>query len=150
MRYEYTNGFDPVFIQLCHELDAFLNDLVGGEEKRLQYIPHNRLEEIHNAIVAYYEDTPVACASFKHYDNETAEVKRVFIKQEYRGKGISKKMMELLEQSAKAQGYKKFVLECGEPLVAAMRLYKTIGYCIIPNYGPYRCMSDSICMGKIL
>lgn len=93
---------------------------------------------------------PVGSASFKKCDDECAEVKRVFVKQEYKGKGISSKLMELLENAAREQGYRYQVLEFGEPLVAAMALYKKIGYEIIPNYGQCKDMPDSICMKKEL
>lgn len=49
----------------------------------------------------YDNDIPVGSASFKKYDDECAEVKRVFIKEEYRGRGISNKLMELLEDLAR-------------------------------------------------
>ena len=106
MRFIYTNGENPDFIELCHYLDNFLNELVGGEKNRAEYIPYNKLDDIHDVIVAYDEDIPVGSAGFKKYDDECAEVKRVFIKREYRGKGISKKLMELLEERAKKEGYK--------------------------------------------
>ena len=150
MRFSYTDGSNPDFIELCHGLDKFLNELVGGEENRAEYISYNQLDDIHDVIVAYDDDIPVGSASFKKYDDECAEVKRVFIKQEYRGRGISNKLMELLENVAKGQGYHYLILESGEPLVAAMALYRKIGYKVIPNYGQYKDMPDSVCMRKKL
>lgn len=150
MRFIYTNGENTDFIELCHELDDFLNKLVGGEKNRAEYIPYNKLDDIHDVIVAYDEDIPVGSAGFKKYDDECAEVKRVFIKREYRRKGISKKLMELLEERAKNKGYKYLILESGEPLAAAMSLYRKIGYKVIPNYGQYKDMPDSVCMKKEL
>ncbi len=41
MRFEYTDGNNKDFIELCHGLDDFLNELVGGEENRAEYIPYN-------------------------------------------------------------------------------------------------------------
>lgn len=146
----YTDGNNSDFIELCHGLDSYLNELVGGEEKRAEYIPYNQLDDIHDVILVYDNGIPVGCASFKKYDNECAEVKRVFIKQGYRGKGISKMLMEQLENAARKKGYRYLILESGEPLVAAMALYKKIGYKIIPNYGQYKDMPDSICMKKKL
>lgn len=150
MRFINTDGGNSDFIELCHDLDSFLNELVGGEENRAEYIPYNQLDDIHDVIIAYDDDIPVGSASFKKYDDESAEVKRVFIKQEYRGKGISNKLMELLENVAREQGYRYLILESGEPLVAAMALYRKIGYEVIPNYGQYKDMPDSICMKKKL
>lgn len=149
MKFVYTDGENSDFIELCHALDGFLNELVGGEEKRAEYIPYNRLDDIHDVFIAY-DDIPVGIASFKKYDDECAEVKRVFIKREYRGRGISNKLMELVENTAKKQGYRYMILESGEPLVAAMALYRKLGYKVIPNYGQYVNMSDSVCMKKSL
>lgn len=148
MRFEYTDGCNTDFIELCRGLDNFLNELVGGEENRTAYIPYNKLDDIHDVILAYDGDIPVGSASFKKYDDESAEVKRVFIKQEYRGRGISNKLMELLEDAAREKGFRYLILESGEPLVAAMALYRKIGYEAIPNYGQYVDMADSVCMRK--
>lgn len=93
------------------------------------------LNDIHDVIIAYDGNKAVCCASFKKYDDECAEVKRVFICDEYRGKGISKKLMENLENSARNKGFIYLILESGEPLVAAMKLYRSLGYYVIPIYG---------------
>ena len=150
MRFVYTDGGSLDFMELCHELDDFFNELVGGEENRAEYIPYNQLDDIHNVVVAYDDDIPVGSASFKKYDDECAEVKRVFVKEEYRNKGIANELMELLENTAREQGYRYLILESGAPLVAAMALYRKIGYKVIPNYGQYREMPNSICMKKEL
>jgi len=150
LRFEYTDGNNQDFVLLCHELDRFLNELVDGEKNRSQYIPYNQLDDIHDVVLAYDNGVPIGCASFKNYDAACAEVKRVFVRKEYRGIGVSKRLMELLEESAKEKGCTYFILESGEPLVAAMKLYYNIGFKVIPNYGQYKCMPESICMKKKL
>ena len=150
MRFEYTDGCNKDFVELCHELDKFLNELVGGEENRAEYIQYNKLEDIHDVVIAYDGNVPVGSASFKKYDDENAEVKRVFVKEKYRRHGISYNLMKMLEERASEKGYKYFILESGEPLVAAMALYRKIGYKVIPNYGQYADMEDSVCMKKEL
>lgn len=150
MRIEYTDGRDRNFIELCHELDDFLNEIVGGEENRTEYLQYNKLDDIHDVVVAYENDVPVGSASFKKYDDECAEVKRVFVKKEYRGRGISNILMKMLEERAREKGFKYFILESGEPLVSAMALYRKSGYKVIPNYGQYVDMEESVCMKKKL
>ena len=150
MKFEYTDGQNKDFIELCHGLDEFLNELVGGEENRAEYIQYNKLDDIHDVVIAYDNDIPVGSTSFKKYDDENAEVKRVFVKEEYRGQGISNELMKMLEQRAREKGFKYFILESGEPLVSAMALYRKIGYKVIPNYGQYVNMEESICMKKKL
>ena len=56
MKFVYTDGSNLDFIELCHELDGVLNELVGGEANRAEYIPYNQLDDIHNVIVAYDGD----------------------------------------------------------------------------------------------
>lgn len=75
IRFLQSDGSNLVFVELCHELDIFLNELVGGKENRAEYIPYNQLDDIHNAILVYDHNTPIGCAAFKKYNNECAEVK---------------------------------------------------------------------------
>lgn len=86
-------------------------------------------------ILVYDNNISVGCASFKRYGDDCAEVKRVFVKFQYRGKGVGIKLMELLEKSAREQGYQYMILETGELLAEAMTLYRKTGYKFIPNYG---------------
>lgn len=150
MRFQYTDGRNPDFIALCHQLDDFLNQMAGGEENRAQYLPYNTLEDIHHVIVAYDGTTPAGCAAFKEYDQQHAEVKRVFVRAEYRGRGLGRQLLQALETWARQKGYAYLILESGEPLTAAMRLYRSMGYEVIPNYGPYAGMLESVCMEKKL
>jgi GNAT superfamily N-acetyltransferase len=150
MKCVYTDGNNHDFIELCRQLDHNLDELVGGFEQRKKYVRYNTLENIHDVVLFYDDDKPCACASFKHYDEGTAEMKRVFIKQEYRGQGLSKELIQTLEELAKKKGYRKMILETGKPLIAATKLYKRIGYKIMDNYGQYQNMTESICMSKEL
>lgn len=144
----YTDGRNQDFISLCRLLDDYLNEIAGGEEKRAQYIPYNTLGDIHNVVLAYNKGALAGCATFRAYEEGVAEVKRVFIKKEYRGKGIAKQMMACLEKNARIKGFKKLILETGKPLVEAISLYLGIGFVVTDNYGPYQCMPESICMQK--
>ena len=148
MEFIYTDGRNDDFVMLCHKLDEYLNEIVGGEKQRKEYVQYNALEDIHDVILIYDDKRPIACAGFKLYDGDIAEVKRVFLIAEYRGKGISKLLMSALEDKAKRQGYSSLILETGKPLTSAMGLYQKIGYRIVDNYGQYKDMRESICMRK--
>lgn len=150
MKYVYTDGNNKDFAVLCSMLDDYLNDIVGGEKQREKYAQYNTLENIHDVIVVYDGGEAVACGSFKHYEKGVAEVKRVFVRGDYRGRGISKHVMVTLEEKAKEKGYKSLILETGNILAAAFAMYKNLGYDIIENYGQYAGMSESVCMRKEL
>jgi putative acetyltransferase len=145
-----TDGENKDFIRLCELLDDNLNELVGGEKQRAQYVQYNHLTHIHDVFIMYDNEYPIACASFKHYEKGIAEVKRVFVRKEYRGQGISKQLLIRLEEKAKEKGYHRLILETGKMLREANELYKNIGYEIIENYGQYKDMNDSVCMQKDL
>ena len=59
-------------------------------------------------------------------------------------------LFRLVRAKTREKGYHYLILESGEPLIAAMALYRKIGYKVIPNYGQYKDMPDSICMKKKL
>lgn len=144
----YTDGSDKDFVKLCKMLDDNLNEIVGGEVQRSQYNQYNTLGDIHDVVLAYCDNIPVGCASFKFFDERSAEVKRVYVQKEYRGKGISKRMMTAIEERARSRGFSALILETGAPLIEAMGLYTSLGFKIIENYGTYKNMRESICMQK--
>lgn len=146
----FTDGNDGRFVALCKELDEYLNFIVGGEKQRSQYTPLNTLENIHDVALVIEDGQAVACGSFKAYAPNTAEVKRVFTKVDFRNRGYSKGILAALEARALTRGFTKMILETGAPLKEAYRLYRQLGFYTIPNYGQYANMPESICMEKIL
>ena len=146
----HTNGQNQDFILLCTMLDNALDEIVGGKKQREHYVQFNTLHDIHDVVVIYHKDIPIGCGGYKRYSTETAEIKRVFVRKDYRGKGISKVIMSLLENQARNDGYKSLILETGKPLTAAVNLYNIIGFTQIDNYGQYQGLESSICMKKEL
>ena len=88
--------------------------------------------------------------AIRRYDDETIELKRVFVHTEYQGQGIGSRLVSLLMEWAVELGYKKMVLETGELLAESCAVYKKLGFQVIPNYGPYEDMPESLCMAKDL
>lgn len=150
MEFIYTDGSDERFIRLCMELDDALNEIVGGEKQREQYNEYNTLENIHDVLLVLHEGIPIACGSFKRYRDEVAELKRVFVRATYRKNGLGKEIIKKLVERAKIKGYKKLILETGKPMKSAISLYRSMDFYEINNYGPYKNMTESICMEKIL
>lgn len=148
IEFQYTNGTDERFAALCYKLDLLLNQAIGTAKQREEYNKYNSLEEIQDVLIAYKNDEPVGCGSFKRYDETTAEIKRVFVEQACRQKGIATLLIKELENQAKKKGYKKLVVETGKPLIYAQKLYHNLGFERRENYGPYAKLPDSICMEK--
>ena len=64
IRFEYTDGHNIDFIFLCHALDDFLNEIVGGKKNRAQYVPYNAVDDIRDVVVMYDADKAIGCAGF--------------------------------------------------------------------------------------
>ena len=67
---------------------------------------------------------------------------------EYRGTGVAQRLLVALENWAKELGYRKCVLETGIRQIEAVKFYKKSTYKVIPNYGQYSGMENSICFEK--
>lgn len=72
----------------------------------------------------------------------------MFTPPEHRGKGIAVKVLAELEKWAAELGYKKCILETGKAQPEAIALYTKCGYEIIPNYGQYAGVENSVCFEK--
>ncbi|WP_018296524.1 GNAT family N-acetyltransferase [Corynebacterium lubricantis] len=70
----------------------------------------------------------IAAGGFIYLDEETAEVKRVWTSPEHRRQGLSRRIMEALEEAAAARGYRKIYLTTGPRQPEAVRLYTSLGY----------------------
>ncbi len=97
----------------------------------------------------YEDDKPVSCGAIKESMPGSMEVKRMYTIPEARGKGFASIVLDALEKWAAELGYSKCVLETGKKQPEAIALYKKSGYKIIPNYGQYIGVENSVCFEKI-
>ena len=143
-----TDGKNKDFIENCRLLDMDLDRRVGKEIKRDKYTQFNQLDEINEAIVVYEGNKAIGGGAIRRYNDETVELKRVFIHTEYQGQGIGSKLVSLLIEWSIELGYKRMILETGELLAESCAVYRKLGFKVIPNYGPYVNMPESLCMDK--
>mgnify|MGYP003117173374 CR=1 FL=1 len=143
-----TNSNNSDFNYLNNLLDKEL--VIRDGDEHTFYAKFNKIDSIKHVMVAYEMDKLLGCGAFKKYDEETAEIKRMFVMPEGRGKKIASKVLAELEQWAKELGYKKCILETGITFKDAVGLYKNANYDVIPNYGQYKENANSICFSKSL
>lgn len=136
------------FINLVKELDAYLK-ITDGEDHEF-YNQYNGLENIPHSIVAYYKEEAIGCGAIKPFDNASIEIKRMYLKPEFRGKGTAEKIISELENWAKELGFTRTILETGDRQVEAVKFYHKVGYRITQNYGQYANVENSNCFEKIL
>lgn len=137
--------------------------LVENDKKFAEYLEiQNYDDEIRDLTVKYgkpygslyiaKEDGKLAgCVAMKKHEGEenTGELKRLYVRPEFRGKGYARKLSEKIVEDAKAAGYDALYLDTLPFLVAAQRLYGSMGFevCEAYNEDPMGC---SIFMRKEL
>ena len=88
-------------------------------------------------VVAYLAGRPVGCGGLKAVDGETAEIRRVFLNQSARGRGIGRKLLQELEMHARRLGYQRLRLNTGDRQPEALALFQAAGYLEIPDFNGY-------------
>jgi GNAT superfamily N-acetyltransferase len=101
-------------------------------------------------LVGYVGVAPVATGGLRRLDEQTVEIKRMFVLREWRGRGLSRIVLAALEEQGRRLGARRVVLETGPRQPEAIRLYETAGYSRIPGYGFYACTPESVHFGKDL
>lgn len=139
-----SNNLD--FQKLVAELDKDL--AVKNGAKNDFFAQYNKIDLIQNVVVDYDADKAVGCGAIKEYENGVMEIKRMFVPAELRGLGIAGQVLNELQIWAKELGYKKCILETGDKMIEAIGLYKKNNFKIIPNYGQYATIKDSVCFEK--
>lgn len=143
-----TSSSNLDFIALVKRLDKELAIRDGAEHSF--YAQFNKIDAIKHVIVALENDKAKGCGAIKEYDNFTMEVKRMFVADDCRGKGIAGLILSELEKWAKELGYSACILETGLKQFEAIGLYSKAGYKMIPNYGQYQGVENSVCFQKNL
>ena len=141
-----TNSDNADFLPLVALLDKGLR-ITDGDDF-VFFTQFNKLDAIKNVVLVYENDEAVGCGAIKKYDDHTAEIKRMFVREEFRGKGVAKEVLAELERWAKELGFEQCILETGNMLTNAIKLYETSGYERTSNYGQYIGVPISVCMKK--
>jgi GNAT superfamily N-acetyltransferase len=141
-----TDSENQNFIALVAELDTDLGERDG--EEHAFYHQFNSIQNLKYAIVLYLDEKPVGCGAIKAFNANTMEVKRMYILPEARGKKLATHILNELELWAFDLGYKICILETGKRQPEAIALYTKNGYEIIPNYGQYVGIENSVCFQK--
>lgn len=139
---------DADFIHLVKSLDAELAQIDG--EDHTFYAQYNGIDAIKHTVVLYINEVPVSCGAIKEFEPGIMEVKRMYTVPPQRGKGLAAQVLKELEDWAAELGYQKCVLETGKRQPDAIALYQKSGYTIIPNYGQYTGVDNSVCFEKVL
>ena len=112
-----TGGDDPKFRAMVRKLDQEYVDRFG--ETALQYRPYNTLEKIEAACLLIVDGTPAACGAIQPLDEDTAELKRVYVLPEFRRRGLARQVVEQLELQVTVVGTREEIASLSSAQVSA-------------------------------
>ena len=141
-----TNSDNPDFKKLSALFDDYLVDIDGDERDFFAFYNNVQLDHV---LVVYENSEAVGCGAFKEFNENTAEIKRMFVHPTHRNKGIARFVLNELENWAADFGFTSYILETSPKLTSAIALYEKTGYQFIPNYGQYIGVENSVCMKKV-
>ncbi len=101
-------------------------------------------------LVAYLDGVPAGCGGVRLVGPGLAEVKRMYVEPQARGRGIARSLLTELEAAAGILGARRVRLETGNRQPEAIALYTSSGYTPIEKFGVYAEEPGSRCYGKAL
>ncbi|MCI7767970.1 MAG: GNAT family N-acetyltransferase [Oscillospiraceae bacterium] len=117
-------------------------DFLGDD--KCCYTRYSENESLDNIWVIYSDGCPIGCAAFRKKGDGVGEVKRLYIINEFRGKGISKKLLVTVEGYAKEHGCNTFFPDTRITLEPAVSVYRSFGFNIVFQQGLYIQMEKEI------
>jgi GNAT superfamily N-acetyltransferase len=147
----------PAAAELLDEMDAEMGalyaDIRETRDPVLGALVETALtvhpDEMVATIGAFDGDELVGHAALRPFE-DSLEVKRVFVRADHRGQGISKQLMLELEEIARERGVTSLILQTGNRQTEAIALYERIGYLPIERFGAYAPIPFFLCFGKSL
>ena len=155
MKKIYVRKENP-FSKIANELILQLtNEISERYEHKLDGKGGFSAEEVNIEKAGFYvlfvNEMVAGCGALRPlYKNEIAEIKRMYIKPEFRKKGLAKILLDKLEMEARNFGFSKIWLETGDRQPEAIGLYEKKNYSRIENYGIYKENIHSNCFEKVL
>jgi putative acetyltransferase len=140
---------DLALHELIEDLDAELLRLYPAEGIFGVDFTSLKVREM-TFCVAYVNKYAVGCGGLRPLEKDTAELKRFYVKKNFRGRGVASAILKFLEAQAEAAGIAVIKLETGPKQPEAIGLYQKFGYEKTEAYGEYIGSEYSYCMGKVL
>jgi GNAT superfamily N-acetyltransferase len=122
---------------LIRELDGYLEPLYP-QESRHGFSVEQLLRESVAFFVMRHDGIPAGCGGVKLFGTAYGEIKRMYVRPQFRGLGLGKLMLQHLADYAQHQGVTVLRLETGIYQREAIGLYERFGFQCIPPFGAYK------------
>lgn len=103
-------------------------------EHELESLPGDYSEPDGCLILVNYNDTPAASIALHRFDSTSAEMKRLYVRPQYRGMSIARRLCNEVIDFARKRGYQSIKLDTIDTMIEAIALYESLGFREIDPY----------------
>lgn len=135
--------------RLIHELQTHLESFYPPESRH-GFSVQKLIAESVAFFVLRADGQPAGCGGVMLVGRDYGELKRMYVRPQFRRFGLGQKLLDHLDGHARAHGVTLLRLETGIHQQAAIRLYEKAGFRRIPPFGPYTNDPLSLCYEKQL
>jgi putative acetyltransferase len=103
-------------------------------ERELATLPGHYAPPRGRIVLAYAGDEAAGCIAMRPLAGDTCEMKRLWVRRDFRGAGLGEHLSRALMKLARAAGYRAMRLDTLASMQSAQRLYRALGFREIPAY----------------
>jgi carbonic anhydrase len=136
---EVLDGTDLDTVRrLCREYEKWLEiDLCfQGFEQEMATLPGDYAPPRGRLFLARHGDDPAGCVALRPLGDDVCEMKRLFVRDAYRGTGLGRRLVQTCITAATDIGYMCLRLDTLPKMATAIELYRRLGFEEIPPYRP--------------
>ena len=120
---------EPLLAELTEEYATRYDGTVDGVGRWLRNYPAEEFAAPHGGmLIGLLDDEPVTGGAFRRFDENTAELKRIWTDRAHRRLGLARELLVELETLIVARGYRRTYLTTGDRQPEAEALYLATGY----------------------
>ncbi|MGV8885359.1 MAG: GNAT family N-acetyltransferase [Microbacteriaceae bacterium] len=155
MKFENVSWFDPRAAALRVSMDVEMTALYAHrssaqsaeDQAAVTAVLTIDPATIVHTVIATEGEQAIAHAALRPWGDEL-EVKKVFVSEHARGRGVSRALMGELQRAAEERGIRSLILQTGNLQLAAIALYEAVGFRQIDVFGGYNAIPASVCFRK--